>query len=229
MTLPEGTPDLTSCLLARGHDWLAINKPAGIGMHSEDDVAGLVVLASNAFGQPLWPVHRLDKVTSGVLLLATSASGAARLSALFAEHKMRKYYRAQSHSRPQKKQGWIKGDMSKGRNGSWLLLRSQNNPAITRFVSAYDEASQTRTFLLHPLTGRTHQLRVAMKSLGSPIDGDQRYRGAAADRTYLHAAALCWDDEQPDGSVQRIELTCSPASGQWVSTAADWEKPWLLF
>src|SRR5690606_36343458 len=87
MPLPEGTPDLTSCRLARGHDWLAINKPAGIGMHSEDNVAGLVVQASNAFGQPLWPVHRLDKVTSGVLLLATSASGAARLSALFAEHK----------------------------------------------------------------------------------------------------------------------------------------------
>lgn len=229
MTQPHSTPDLTTCLLARGHDWLAINKPAGIGMHSEDDVAGLVVQASNAFGHPLWPVHRLDKVTSGVLLLATSASGAARLSALFAGHKMRKYYRAQSHSRPHKKQGWIKGDMSKGRNGSWLLQRSQNNPAITRFLSGYDEATHTRTFLLQPLTGRTHQLRVAMKSLGSPIDGDARYGGTVADRTYLHAAALCWDDEQPDGSVQRMELTCSPASGHWVSIAADWEKPWLLF
>lgn len=221
--------DLTSRLLARGSDWIALNKPAGIGMHTEDDETGLVVQASAAFGQPLWPVHRLDKVTSGILLLATSASGAARLSALFADHQMRKYYRAQSHSRPQKKQGWIKGDMSKGRNGSWLLQRSLNNPAITRFISAYDEPSQTRTFLLHPLTGRTHQLRVAMKSLGSPIDGDQRYGGTEADRTYLHACALCWDETNADGSTTPVRLICPPAEGDWASVAPEWLSPWQMF
>src|SRR5690606_39327120 len=118
----------------------------------------------------LWGLlHRPDKVPSGVLLLATSASGAARLRAVFAEQKRRKYYRAQSHSRPQKKQGWIKGDMSKGRNGSWLLLRSQNNSAITRFFSAYDEASQTRNFFLLPITGRPHPLLVALKILDNPF------------------------------------------------------------
>ena len=220
---------LTSRLLASGTDWIALNKPAGIGMHTEGDEPGLVVLASEAFQQPLWPVHRLDKVTSGILLLATSAEGAARLSELFAVHAMRKYYRAQSHSRPDKKQGWIKGDMSKGRNGSWLLQRSQQNPAITRFISAFDEPSATRTFLLHPLTGRTHQLRVALKSLGSPIDGDERYGGQPSDRTYLHAFALCWDDPQPDGSRHAVQLICPPSEGVWADVPATWQQPWQMF
>lgn len=216
-------------LVASGHDWIAINKPAGIGMHSEDGESGLVVLAEALFQRPLWPVHRLDKVTSGLLLLATSASGAARLSALFAAHRIQKFYRAQSLSRPHKKQGWIKGDMGKGRNGSWLLLRTQNNPAITRFISAYDDTSQRRTFLLQPLTGRTHQLRVALKSLGSPIEGDRRYGGAAAARTFLHACALSWQDEQPDGHHQPVTLVCQPQDPGWADIPDLWQDPQARF
>lgn len=220
---------LANSVLARGHDWIAINKPTNIGMHTEGDELGIVVQLSHALGQELWPVHRLDKVTSGILLLATSAAGAARLSALFAEHKIQKFYRAQSHFKPTKKQGWVKGDMDKGRNGSWLLKRSLNNPAVTRFISSFDEATATRTFLLMPLTGRTHQLRVALKSIGSPIDGDSRYAGQADERTYLHAYALCFDDVQQDGSVQKVELLCPPTEGQWATVPSEWQQPWLLF
>ena len=79
--------------------------------------------------------------------------------------------------------------MSKGRSGSYLLKRSQDNPALTRFFA--DKLSLTTKdvwlFTLKPETGKTHQLRVALKSLGSPILGDQRYSGAPASRGYLHA------------------------------------------
>lgn len=199
-------------LLAQGEDWLAINKPINIGMHTEGDEKGIVVLASEYFQRPLWPVHRLDKVTSGILLLATSEAGARRLSGLFSEQKFSKTYLAQSSQRPKKKQGWIKGDMSKGRNGSWLLKRSMNNPASTYFTSRYDEQLGTRLFILQPHTGKTHQLRVALKSLGSPIDGDQRYGGLPADRTYLHAYQLSWQDGE-----QLQEIICPPTEGTWVS------------
>lgn len=197
-------------LLAQGQDWLAIDKPCGLGMHTEDDELGVVVLASQFFNRPLWPVHRLDKVTSGILLLATSQAGAARLGELFAAHNITKTYLAQSSHRPKKKQGTIKGDMEKGRNGSWLLKRSSNNPAITEFHSYFDEHLNKRIFILHPKTGRTHQLRVALKSLGSPIDGDKRYGGAPAERTYLHAYALTWQEF----AVQQ-QIICPPSFGNW--------------
>lgn len=215
-------------VIAQTPDWLAIHKPAGVGMHSEDGQAGLVVLAEQQFACPLWPVHRLDKVTSGIILLAKNAATAARLSTLFAEHKIQKYYLAQSTQKPGKKQGWIKGDMTKSRNGNWILQRSTNNPAITRFLSHYDEQQQKRLFLLKPLTGRTHQLRVALKSLGAAIDGDKRYGGNRAERTYLHAFMLCFRDLNPDASAEDIILTCAPDDGHWSCLPDAWQTPWKI-
>ncbi|MCD8531217.1 MAG: hypothetical protein LRY66_07610 [Saccharospirillaceae bacterium] len=118
--------------------------------------------------------------------------------------------------------------MTKGRNGSWMLQRSSSNPAITRFISHFDERRQTRLFLLKPLTGRTHQLRVALKSLGAAIDGDSRYAGDPADRTYLHAFMLCFRDESDDGDAQDIVLTCLPEQGSWASLPEDWQTPWQI-
>ena len=177
-------------------DYLVINKPAGLGMHQEGDDASVVRLLSEQLGEAVYPVHRLDKVTTGVLLLARHAAANRELSLQFAERKVGKCYLALSASKPTKKQGLIKGDMEKARGGSWKLSRSQENPAITRFHSCLlDEtlANPLRGFLLQPLTGKTHQLRVALKSQASPILGDARYGGMAADRVYLHAWQLSFN------------------------------------
>ena len=79
--------------------------------------------------------------------------------------------------------------MEKGRGGSWKLVREGGQLASTQFFS-YGLGAGLRLFLLRPRTGRTHQLRVALKSLGSPILGDSRYAGSEADRGYLHAYAI---------------------------------------
>ena len=81
--------------------------------------------------------------------------------------------------------------MSKARRGAWKLLRSQQNPAITQFMS-YGTQSGTRVFLLKPHTGKTHQIRVALKSLGTPLLGDSLYGGEtdSIDRAYLHAFGI---------------------------------------
>lgn len=179
-------------------DYLVVNKPSGIGMHQEGDEPGIVRLLSEQFGESLYPVHRLDKVTTGALLLARHGAANRELSGQFAERKVGKYYLALSDAKPSKKQGLIKGDMEKARGGSWKLSRSQLNPAITRFHSCLlaggnldDKLAQPlRGFLLQPLTGKTHQLRVALKSQASPILGDARYGGHASDRVYLHAWQL---------------------------------------
>lgn len=207
-------------IVCNNDSWLAINKPAGINMHSEDGQAGLAVQLAEQLNCPLWPVHRLDKVTSGLLLFAKNKKTTAELSALFAQRLVDKYYLAISSHKPAKKQGWVKGDMSKSRNGSWKLQRTRHNPAITRFVSHYDEQTQKRLFLLNPRTGKTHQLRVAMKSLSAPIDGDQRYAGVAAGRTFLHAYALCFADQQ---------IICPPVAEGWEGIPEIWEAPWEQF
>ncbi|WP_221795393.1 TIGR01621 family pseudouridine synthase [Oceanobacter mangrovi] len=217
-------------------DWLAIYKPTGMSMHTEHDQPGAVVLASQYFNRPLWPVHRLDKVTSGILLLAKNSECASRFGELFSNQQIRKFYLAQCSSKPSKKQGWIKGDMEKTRNGSWKLLRSCSNPAITRFMSSYDEASGKRLFLLAPKTGKTHQIRVALKSLGSPIDGDGRYKGAAADRTYLHAYGMAFTDGDQDWQIlcppqsESSDPTEAASNGRlWCPLPAEWLSPWDIF
>ena len=177
-------------LLAIAPSFVVINKHPGVGMHDEEGVKGLVSLAREQLGLELYPVHRLDKVTSGVLLLARDPQSNRLLSMSFAERQVEKHYVALSREKPGKKQGWIKGDMSRGRRGTWLLQRSMTNPAITWFESGSVDGSSLRLFHVMPKTGKTHQIRVALKSIGAPILGDASYGGEQADRVYLHALAL---------------------------------------
>lgn len=173
-------------------DFIIINKPEGISVHKDQAEQGLTELVAKQLNVPqVWLVHRLDKVTSGLLILALNAESAAEFSRLFSEHKIHKTYLALSNQKPKKKQGLIIGDMKKARDGAWKLCQTKENPAITRFESVSCEPN-LRLFILKPQTGKTHQLRVAMKSLGSPILGDGLYgkNTEKIDRTYLHAARL---------------------------------------
>lgn len=208
--------------------FLVLMKPAGASVHSEDG-AGVVVAASEQLGQPLLPVHRLDKVTSGLLLLAKDSEAAAELSALFATHAIEKYYLALSDKRSHKKQGRVEGDMLAARNGSWRLAHSKTQPAITDFVSA-GLGNGLRAYLLKPSTGKTHQLRVALKSQGAAILGDDRYGGSAADRTYLHAWALHFCAFGESFAVQAAPPSGTHFMTQAVSELlARWQPPWAQF
>lgn len=152
-------------------DFIIIDKPAGISVHKDDQAEGLTQQLAKQLGvEQVWLVHRLDKVTSGLLILALNPTSASYFGELFAQHQIQKTYWALATAKPKKKQGKIIGDMAKSRNGSWKLCHSTENPAITHFHSI-SIAPHLRQFILQPKTGKTHQLRVAMKSLGSPILG----------------------------------------------------------
>ena len=198
-------------------DFIIIYKPCGISVHKDQSEIGLTTLLAEQFGVPqVWLVHRLDKVTSGLLILALNAESAAEFSRLFSEHKIHKTYLALSNQKPKKKQGLIVGDMKKARDGAWKLCQTKDNPAITRFESVSCEPN-LRLFILKPKTGKTHQLRVAMKSLGSPILGDGLYgkNTEKIDRTYLHAAQLEFDYLN-----DFISVTCLPSQGQfWIKSS----------
>ncbi len=199
-------------LLAQTSDYLIINKAPGVSVHrDQSDIGLLEQIRIDLDCGPLYLVHRLDKMTSGLLLLACNAEAASYLSRQFQERQVDKYYLALSDQKPRKKQGLIKGDMERARRGSWKLSTTTNNPAITRFFSTSVEPG-LRLFLLKPLTGKTHQLRVALKSIGAAIVGDERYHGVSAepiDRGYLHAWALAFDWQG-----ERCEYLCDPDVGE---------------
>jgi tRNA pseudouridine32 synthase / 23S rRNA pseudouridine746 synthase len=182
-------------LIFENNDFAIVTKPAGMNFHSEDQ-AGFVVLASEMLQSKLLPVHRLDKMTSGLVILAKSSEVANDFLKLFESRKIEKHYLAISLRKPKKKMGKIVGDMAKGRRGSWKLLRTKENPAITRFISTPLNDGAI-LFLVKPYTGKTHQIRVALKSVGAPIAGDIRYAAVEdakdLDRGYLHAYALKFD------------------------------------
>ena len=193
-------------------DFIIIYKPCGLSVHKDQSEIGLTTLLAEQLGVPqVWLVHRLDKVTSGLLILALNAESAAEFFRLFSEHHIQKTYLALSNQKPKKKQGLIVGDMQKARNGAWKLCQSKENPAITRFESVSCEPN-LRLFILKPQTGKTHQLRVAMKSLGSPILGDALYgkKTEKIDRTYLHAARL-----QFEFKGQAFDVFIPPKEGEW--------------
>lgn len=176
-------------IVADETDFLVIAKSHDVHFHSQDGTAGVMAKVEQDLGVKLFSVHRLDTLTSGLLLFAKSSQAAAEFTQLFTEHKVQKYYVAIAKGKPKKKQGWIVGDMAKSRRSMYKLLRSMENPAVTQFFSQ-SVAEGVRLYLLKPLSGKTHQLRVALASIGVPILGDRLYGGGEAERGYLHAFSL---------------------------------------
>ena len=195
-------------------DFVAINKPCGIPVHAEEGGISLTRTLAAQLGVPrVWLVHRLDKPTSGVLLLALNEATASSLAQQFADKTMRKTYLALSRSKPAKKQGWVKGGMAKARRGAWKLTREGGAAAVTQFHS-FALGGGLRLFVLHPHTGRTHQLRVAMKSLGSPILGDTLYGGEDAPKMFLHAWRIVFSHRG-----QTFDIS-TPPDDAWPSETA---------
>lgn len=215
-------------------DFIIVNKAPGVNFHDENELGqGLFNLVSQQFNladtDKLFPVHRLDKMTSGLIIFARNLASAQKFQQLFSQHDIEKYYLAISDKKPKKKQGLIKGDMEKSRRGSWKLLRTQNNPAISQFLS-YALPEGKRLYLIKPHSGKTHQIRVALNSIGSPILGDERYYGSnKEERGYLHAYALNFTF-----NGQGYHYVLSPNNGEYYLEANAVEQldtlqtPWLL-
>lgn len=179
-------------LIENHQDFLVISKDPEVNFHKESEQLGLMgQIKSDLSIKQLYSVHRLDKMSSGLLLFAKNQETARQLSDQFQNRKVEKYYLAISDRRPKKKQGAIKGDMEKSRSRAWKLMPTKNNPAITQFFCTFI-GEGLRIFIMKPITGKTHQLRVAMKSIGAPILGDTLYKGTKADRGYLHSSYLAF-------------------------------------
>ena len=192
-------------------DFIIIEKPFNLSFHKNEDEEGVFNIIKSQVGYNLWPVHRLDKITSGLLIFAKSQAAASQFGKLFEQQLINKIYIAISDKKPKKKQGHIIGDMGKSRSGSWKLEHTKVNPAKTHFMSK-SLLPNIRLFWIKPSTGKTHQIRVALKSIGSPILGDTRYSGTKSDRGYLHAYQLSFNWNE-----QMIKVKSDNINGEYFS------------
>lgn len=190
---------------------IVINKPPGLatqgGTKTHEHVDGLLdALQYEAEGRPKL-VHRLDKDTSGALLVARTSRAAAFFAKAFSGRTARKVYWALIVDVPSIDDGMIELPIAKqpGTGGEKMHIDEENGaPARTRYRVIERAGNRAAWVELQPFTGRTHQLRVHMAAIGHPIVGDGKYGGAAAFLTggisrkmHLHARRIRID--HPDG------------------------------
>jgi tRNA pseudouridine32 synthase/23S rRNA pseudouridine746 synthase len=192
--------DLLCRLLYRDAMVLIIDKPAGLAVHAgpRDGSANLMqVLEQLRFGLPRAPelAHRLDRDTSGCLVLGRHRKALARLGELFAAGTVEKVYWAVVVGRPQGESGVIDAPLKKleRRHGWRMVVDPKGQASATQWrVLGHDD--RLTWIEARPLTGRTHQIRVHLASIGCPLAGDSVYgRGTgdlAAPRLHLHARRI---------------------------------------
>lgn len=189
--------DLIASLLYRDGLMLVLNKPAGLPVHrgpkgGENLEAGFDALR---FGLPRPPAlaHRLDRDTSGCLVLGRHRKALARLGLLFKQGRIGKTYWAIVDGGPALEEGLIDLPLARldATRGWWMKVDPAGLPAQTRW-RVMGRAGPRCWLALSPLTGRTHQLRVHCAAMGWPILGDPIYaeRRETGEPLHLHARAV---------------------------------------
>ncbi|MEO0576487.1 MAG: RluA family pseudouridine synthase [Pseudomonadota bacterium] len=187
---------------------LVINKPSGMAVHGGSGLSfGVIETLRSAGGDwaGLGLAHRLDRETSGVLVLSKKRSALRALHAAFREDRVSKVYQALVAG------NWQQGAMTidaplavnERRSGErHVSVAADGKPSITR-VSPIEVRKAASLLTLRPESGRTHQIRVHLQHMGHPIAGDSRYGDPAVNaefradglkRLFLHAQSIAFDD-----------------------------------
>lgn len=193
-------PDVDIPVLYEDDDCIVIDKPIGLLTHSkgafnpeatvatwlERRMADKPIVSNTRYGI----VHRLDRATSGVMIVAKTPEALLWLQKQFSSRLAKKTYVALIEGRMEPRTAII--DMPIERNPKkpqTFRVGPNGKPAITAYetTASNDKFSQLK---LSPRTGRTHQLRVHLNNQNHPIIGDQMYDGQPAERLYLHAFSL---------------------------------------
>lgn len=213
--LPRMIPPLD--VLFEDGDLLAVNKPSGLltegGADREDD---LEQAAARHVGKPVCCCHRLDRLTSGVVLLRKNGRCKAELAALFEKRQVRKSYWALVEGVWSPRIRRIETQIAPLGSGQWANVASGGKPAVSTFRILAHSAEHDLTWLNVLLkTGRTHQARLHCLKGGCPIIGDPVY-GSKQPATYfgLHARELRF---RHPVTGENLTLVAPPPAG-WTET-----------
>lgn len=240
-TRPQDIALLRNAVIYRD-DWaIVLNKPAGLavqgGTNTERHVDALLDGLRFDSGERPRLVHRLDKDTSGVLLIARHAAAAAFFTRAFRDKTTRKVYWAIVVGLPELRQGRIALALSKGGGPGRERVHAddEGGKSAVTYYRVIDHAGARASWLaLLPVTGRTHQLRAHCAALGTPILGDGKYGGsmaqlpggAASHRLHLHARSL--EIPHPAGGTLRLTAPLPPhmqRMWEFFGFAADAKDP----
>ncbi|HEV2562744.1 MAG TPA: RluA family pseudouridine synthase [Rhizomicrobium sp.] len=222
--------DLQEFVIYQDSAVIVLNKPPGLATQGGTGITRHIdgMLDALAQGKKQRPrlVHRLDRDTSGVLLIARTVPAAAALAESLRRRDASKIYWALTKGVPKKEQGTIKLALAKeGGRGEERMEGVERNAegakhAITDYAVLGQAGEEFAWVAAKPVTGRTHQIRVHLASLDTPIVGDFKYGGAASrgrgaieDKLHLHARSI--DIAHPDGG--RLTVT-APLPAHMLTT-----------
>lgn len=193
---PKEMEFIQNLVIFQDDNIIAINKPSGLavqgGTNTHFHVDGLLEGLRYASEERPRLVHRIDKDTSGVLLLARNRKTADLLTKAFREHSLKKTYLALLAGCPKLTNGEIKAPLEK--IGEKMVVTAEGQSAKTSYQVLDNVSNKFSLVEANPLTGRTHQIRAHMEYLGCPIIGDDKYFGQIrkkfnlfSDKLHLHA------------------------------------------
>lgn len=193
---PRDEALIKSLVIYKDDNIIVLNKPSGLAVQGGTNTLRHIdgMLEALKFEKPEAPrlVHRIDKDTSGILVLARDRKNAELLTAAFKKHDLQKTYLALVKGCPKADAGEIKAPLLKA--GEKSQVSAEGKKAVTRYRVLDHAGSKFALIEAEPLTGRTHQIRAHLEYLGTPIVGDDKYYGekrekfaALKDKLYLHA------------------------------------------
>lgn len=187
---------INSMVIFKDKNIIVLNKPSGLavqgGTNTTRHIDGLLDALMFEYNERPKLVHRIDKDTSGLLLLARNRQYADILTKAFREHGLQKTYLALVRGCPEPHEGVINFALKK--IGERMQIVEDGQKALTEIEVLDNIGKKYALVEAKPLTGRTHQIRVHLESIGTPILGDDKYFGKerlrlkeVADKLYLHA------------------------------------------
>lgn len=194
---------IRSLVIYKDDNIIAINKPSGLAVQGGTNTLRHIdgMLEGLQFDKEEVPklVHRIDKETSGILILARNRKSAEVLTKAFKEKNLQKTYLALVRGIPKSEDGEIKAPLEKV--GEKMQVTDSGKKSVTLYKVIDSTGKKFSLIEAQPLTGRTHQIRAHMEYMGTPIVGDDKYYGAQrqryselADKLYLHALKIDLSD-----------------------------------
>jgi len=210
-------------ILYETDDFIAVSKPEGVVSVAEAGQGGLPELLQPHYPGKLYPVHRLDRGASGVIVFAKNAAAHRHLNGEFDRREVRKTYLAAVDGVPESNRGKINAPIREFGSGRMGVDPKRGKPSSTEWKVA--ERLEGATLLrVSPATGRRHQIRVHLYHIGHPILGDLRYGDKARQerfpRLMLHALSLEFD--LPSGERVTVE---APPPTSFEKVVASLRRP----